>query len=88
MTVEGANIASTFLASMFGASTANPVFICSLPNSDARDRKSGERHVSHAQTGSHRSVSAKVGSQGSRAVFLTATVNPARRRAAKKHSLN
>jgi hypothetical protein len=30
MTIEGANIASAFLANMFGASTANPVFICSL----------------------------------------------------------
>lgn len=45
MTVEGANVASSFLASMFGASTANPVFICSLPNSDAKDREPGERKV-------------------------------------------
>jgi hypothetical protein len=45
VTVEGANSASTFLAGMFGASTAAPVFICSLPNADARERERGERHV-------------------------------------------
>jgi hypothetical protein len=45
MSVEGAKIASKFLADMFGASTAAPVFICSLPNADARDREVGERHV-------------------------------------------
>src|SRR5262249_44825795 len=45
MTVESVNIASTFLADMFGASTAAPVFICSLPNADARDCEPGERHV-------------------------------------------
>jgi hypothetical protein len=45
MTVEGANIASTFLADVFGPSTAAPVFICSLPNSEAREREPGERHV-------------------------------------------
>src|SRR5262249_38439545 len=46
---EGANIASSFLASMFGASTANPVFICSLPNRDAKDREAGERTVTTRQ---------------------------------------
>jgi hypothetical protein len=46
MTVESTNnIASAFLADVFGASTVAPVFICSLPNSDARDREPGERHV-------------------------------------------
>jgi RecA-family ATPase len=45
MTVEGAHIASEFLKSMFGASTAAPVYICSLPNSDAEGREVGERHV-------------------------------------------
>ena len=35
MTVEGANIASNFLANMFGASTGMPVYISSLRNSDA-----------------------------------------------------
>jgi RecA-family ATPase len=49
MRVEGANVASSFLASMFGASTANPVFICSLPNSDAKDREAGERKVTTRQ---------------------------------------
>ena len=45
MTVEGANVASTFLADMFGPSTAASVYISSLPNTDARDREPGERHV-------------------------------------------
>jgi P4 family phage/plasmid primase-like protien len=43
--VEGAGIASNFLADMFGASTIAPVFICSLPNADAPSGEPGERHV-------------------------------------------
>ena len=46
MTVESVNmVASHFLADMFGASTAAPVYISSLPNADAREREVGERHV-------------------------------------------
>jgi hypothetical protein len=47
MTVEGTsnNIASNFLADMFGASTVAPVYLSSLPNADAKDREPGERHV-------------------------------------------
>jgi hypothetical protein len=45
MTAGGANIASAFLADVFGPSTIAPVFICSLANADARDREPGERHV-------------------------------------------
>jgi hypothetical protein len=46
MTVEApSNVASNFLASMFGASTSEPVYICSLPNDDARDREPSERRL-------------------------------------------
>ena len=45
MTVEHTGIASNFLASVFGGSTVNPVYISSLPNQDAREREPGERHL-------------------------------------------
>jgi AAA domain/RepB DNA-primase N-terminal domain len=47
MPIEGADnsIASDFLADMFGASTAAPVFICSMPNADAPAGEPRERHV-------------------------------------------
>ena len=46
MTVESAeNVASVFLADIFGASTVAPVFICSLPNADAPAGEPRECHV-------------------------------------------
>ena len=39
------NIASKFLASMFGATTAAPVWVSSLANADAKGHAVGERHV-------------------------------------------
>jgi hypothetical protein len=41
----GSNIASTFLADVFGVSTSEPVFLSSLPNADARDRQPSERRL-------------------------------------------
>ena len=74
MTVEGANIASSFLANMFGASTGNPVFICSLPNSDAKDREPGERKVTTRQA-DHVEAFLKKWDRKDRALyFCTATV--------------
>lgn len=44
---EGASLAlpSAFLASLFGAYTDTPIFLCSLPNADARDRESNPREL-------------------------------------------
>jgi hypothetical protein len=76
MTVEGVNIASTFLADMFGASTAAPVFICSLPNADARERDPGERHVATREP-DHVEAFLKKWDRANRALyFCTATVQP------------
>src|ERR1700730_12267702 len=45
MTVESSHPATRFLVDMFAASTAAPVYLCSLPNHDADQPHSGERHV-------------------------------------------
>jgi P4 family phage/plasmid primase-like protien len=37
--------ASDFLVAVFGPVSSAPVFLCSLPNADARDREKGERYV-------------------------------------------
>src|SRR3984893_17345978 len=44
MTVESSHPATRFLVDMFAASTAAPVYLCSLPNHDADQPHSGERH--------------------------------------------
>jgi hypothetical protein len=76
MTVEGANVASSFLASMFGASTANPVFICSLPNSDAKDREPGERKVTTRQADYVEAFLKKWDRKDRALYFCTATLQP------------
>jgi hypothetical protein len=76
MTVEGANVASMFLAAMFGASTAAPVYISSLPNTDARDREPGERHIATREP-DHIEAFLKKWDRKDRALyFAVATVKP------------
>jgi hypothetical protein len=76
VTVEGANVASTFLADMFGASTATPVFICSLPNADAREREPGERHVATREPDDIEAFRKKWDRKDRGLYFAVATVKP------------
>jgi hypothetical protein len=76
MTVEGANVASAFLADMFGPSTAAPVFICSLPNADARERESGERHVATREVEHVEAFLRKWDRKDRALYFAVATVKP------------
>ena len=45
MTVENNHPATRFLVDMFAASTTAPVYLCSLPNHQADQAHTGERHV-------------------------------------------
>ena len=75
MTVESINmVASHFLADMFGASTAAPVYISSLPNADAREREVGERHVTTRQPEDIEAFLRKWDRPDRAAYFCTATV--------------
>ena len=75
MTVESINmVASHFLADMFGASTAAPVYISSLPNADAREREVGERHVATRRPEDIEAFLRKWDRPDRAAYFCTATV--------------
>ena len=75
MTVESINmVAGHFLADMFGASTAAPVYISSLPNADAREREVGERHVTTRQPEDIEAFLRKWDRPDRAAYFCTATV--------------
>ncbi len=77
MPVEGAeNIASDFLRDLFGASTAAPVYLASLPNVDARDREVGERHVATRQSDDVEAFRRKWDRRDRGLFFCTATVKP------------
>jgi hypothetical protein len=76
MTVESANIASTFLADMFGASTAAPVYISSLPNADAKEREPGERHVATREPDHVEAFLQKWDRKDRALYFAVATVKP------------
>jgi hypothetical protein len=76
VTVEGVNVASTFLADMFGPSTVAPVFICSLPNADAREREPGERHVATREPVHIEAFLRKWDRRDRASYFCTATVQP------------
>jgi AAA domain/RepB DNA-primase from phage plasmid len=45
MSTEGGSVAARFLIDVFSASTAQPIYLSSLKNADARDNEPGERHV-------------------------------------------
>ena len=74
--VENANSASTFLADMFGASTAAPVYISSLPNADAKEREPGERHVATREREHIEAFLAKRDRKDRALYFAVATVRP------------
>jgi hypothetical protein len=76
MTVEGANVASKFLADVFGPSTAAPVFICSLPNADAHEREPGERHVATREPDHVEAFLEKWDRKDRALYFAVATVKP------------
>jgi hypothetical protein len=76
MTVADTNIASAFLADMFGPATVAPVFICSLPNADAREREPGERHVATRERKHVEAFLRKWDRKDRALYFCTATVRP------------
>jgi P4 family phage/plasmid primase-like protien len=76
MAVEHAGIASNFLASMFGGSTASPVYISSLPNQDARDREPGERHLVTREFNLIEAFCKKWDRKDRALYFCTATIQP------------
>ena len=77
MTVENAeNVASAFLADVFGASTVAPVFICSLSNADAPAREPRERHVATRQPDDVEAFLRKWDRKDRALYFCTATIQP------------
>jgi hypothetical protein len=77
MTIESTDsVASVFLADVFGASTVAPVFICSLPNSDAGDCEPGERHVVTRNSARIEAFLRKWDRKDRAVYFCTATIQP------------
>jgi hypothetical protein len=74
MSVEFSAIASKFLANVFGSSTNEPVYLASLPNSDARDREVGERPVATRELETIEAFVRKWDRQDRALYFCTATV--------------
>jgi len=72
--VEHAGIASAFLADVFGCSTAEPVYISSLPNDDARGREPGERHVVTREMANIEAFTRKWDRKDRALYFCTATI--------------
>src|ERR1700748_3089413 len=73
--------AATFIRSLFGASTEQPVYICSFPNERNDESEPAERHVA-TRTPSHITAFALKWDRPKRGLFFcVGTVKPGSRRA-------
>jgi AAA domain/RepB DNA-primase from phage plasmid len=82
--VDGADIASNFLADFFGAATHSPVYLSSLPNADTKGREIGERRV---LTREHEHIAGflrKYDRAGRALYFAVATLKPGSATRSKK----
>jgi hypothetical protein len=76
---------AAFLAEMFGSSTDDPVFVCSLLNAEARDSEPvNERFVTTRQADDISGFASKWDRAGRGLYFCAATVKPTARRRSKE----